>query len=108
MASNPTSFRPGDERARVLGRIGGAARQRVAKAALPEEAPPAPTDMKSALEFLSWVSHATLTGKIDPKTAREAAYSARAYVDGRKAVERSEERVAALERQIERMAKGKR
>lgn len=65
-----------------------------------DECPPPPTTLEEATHWLSWLSWAVTTGKIDGRTAHESAYALRAFVDGRKHVDRTDERVKALEAKL--------
>lgn len=53
--------------------------KRKAKATEPDGCPPAPRNLEDAAEFASWLTHAVTVGKLDARTAHEAAYSLRAF-----------------------------
>ena len=86
-----------------------AARSRI-RTANPHEAPAAPKTVEDAVEFASWAAWAVATGKIDARTAREAAYCLRAFIDGRKHVDAVDAKVKALEAKVDgiRIAGGRR
>jgi hypothetical protein len=70
-----------------------------------EDAPKPPKTLEDAVEWLSWLSWAVTTGTIDARTAHEAAYALRAFLEGRKAIDQTDERVRELQKKLKALAK---
>jgi hypothetical protein len=89
---------------------GGAARQGQKRAASTRtvselEAPGVPRSLEDIADGLAWISHAVLTGAIDPQTAREATAALRALQPALRDLTLAG-RVKALETEL-RQAKGR-
>jgi hypothetical protein len=56
----------------VAGAVAKGAAMRAAKAALPEDCPPAPKTIADAEKFASWLTYSVCIGRIDARTAHEA------------------------------------
>jgi hypothetical protein len=69
----------------------------------PSECPEPPETLEDAARWLSWLPWAVATGKIDARTAHEAAYALRGFLDSRKAIDRTDERVKALKAQLAKL-----
>lgn len=63
----------------VKGALAKGAAVRAARAALPEDCPKAPKTIADAEHFASWLTHAVCIGKIDARTAHEAAVCLREF-----------------------------
>jgi hypothetical protein len=66
----------------------------------PSECPEPPETLEDAARWLSWLPWAVATGKIDARTSHEAAYALRGFLDSRKAIDRTDERVKVLREQL--------
>lgn len=79
---------------------------------LPPERPPLevpgppPKTLEEATRWAAWAVHAVASGAMDPKQGREVAYLLRAFMDGRKSVDRVDDRVRQLRAEIEKLRKG--
>lgn len=88
------------------GRIAGArakARTPKVRVVAEREAPPPPKTLEDALTWSSWAVWAVTTGKIDGRTGHEIGYILRAFMDGRKHLDATDQRVKELEAKLRKL-----
>jgi len=88
-------------------RGGGKAKPRRAEVRVvhSEDAPKAPKTLEDAVEWLSWLPWAVTTGKVDARTAHEAAYALRAFLDGQKALDKMDEQLKEMQKKLRELNK---
>jgi hypothetical protein len=67
------------------------------------EAPAAPKTIEDAIEWASWATWAVSVGKLDARTGHEVGFLLRAFLDGRKHADKTDDRVKALRQQLEQL-----
>jgi hypothetical protein len=68
-----------------------------------DEAPAAPKTIDDAIEWASWATWAVSVGKLDARTGHEVGFLLRAFLDGRKHADKTDERVKRLQAQLEQL-----
>lgn len=64
-----------------------------------------PRTTAECVEWLAWLTRATLTGVVDARTSKEATLALKALMDGRKTLDRTDERLKELEAIYSRLTK---
>ena len=91
---------------RVAGGQAAGAAKRAARAAraanVPDDVPPAPKTLDDAVRYFAYITHAVATGKLDARSAHEAAYALNGF---KAAVEKRdlEREIKGLRKQLEEM-----
>lgn len=82
---------------------GAARRNRRIRTVSADDAPRPPETLEDAVEWLSWLGWAVTVGRLDARTVHEASYALRAFIDGRKALDRTDERVKELQGKLKQL-----
>jgi hypothetical protein len=75
------------------------------KPVVDEEAPSPPKTLQDAVEWASWTTWAVATGRIDGKTAHDIGYMLRAFMSGQRDLDRVDERVRELKKELAKLRK---
>jgi hypothetical protein len=105
MSTKSSLFKPGEERAREAGRKGAKAKHRRQRATMvrtvaPEDAPALPQTVEDAVRYVAWLCHSVTTGVIDARTCKEASAALHVFIKGQQGLDRSDEKVKALQAQL--------
>lgn len=79
------------------------ARKPAVRVVSPEDAPKPPETLEDALAWASWAVWAVTTGTIDARTGHEVGYILRGFMDGKKHLDRTDERVKELEATLKKL-----
>lgn len=64
---------------------------------------PPPETLEDALLWASWAVHAVATGKMDAKTGHEVGFLLRAFLDGRRHLDKVDERIRKLQETLRKL-----
>ena len=87
------------------GKLGGSRRTAVIRTVQDEEAPGPPETAADAARFLSWITHAVVTGVLDARTGKEGAYACRAFLAALEKAE-MEGQIRKLQELVKEMKRG--
>jgi hypothetical protein len=88
------------QEARSKGAASTNSRKAVVRVADPEQLPGSLETLEDAARWSAWIVNAAATGLIDARTSHELAYSLRCFIDARKSLDRTDERVKQLEAKV--------
>lgn len=105
----PSHGPQGSERMRARGRKGAESKHRTngkrskVRVADPDSVPDKLETVEDAVAWAGWAVKAVATGMIDSRTAHEVGFLCRAFMDGRRHLDRTDERIKTVEKKLAKL-----